>query len=171
VFGEAPDLWDFYAFAGPGQLAPEIAPSAGSVAISANVVNADAGPAWVAVGASISGPFCVEESNFARGIVFTLSGDLGGCLLYLDVMDSADESAASDPCRGGCHAASCVAPSVQVTQMGRQTIPNMSFAPGSSEYGPNSSKLIGYRWRLVAPEMSTGCSAHFTLGDVQILGI
>jgi hypothetical protein len=55
--------------------------------------------------------------------------------------------------------------------MGMQTIPNMSFSEGGAGPGPNSSQIIGWRWRLLTPSPTMGCSANITIGAVQILGL
>jgi hypothetical protein len=151
---------------------PSLQPTSGALTISASVAPAPAGQNWVAVGASIDGSLCVETRNVSRGVIFTLSGDLGGCLLYLDTVESQDESVGADPCRGACTMGSmCFQPTVQIGEMGMLTIPNMSFNPGGSDYTENTNKLIGYRWRLLTPDANTSCAAHVTISDVRIFGI
>jgi hypothetical protein len=173
TYGAAPDLWVVDSFSGPGQQPPTVTPSASALSISAALTRPASGPGWAGVGVSIDGPQCVEESNYARGVLFDLSGDLGGCALYLDAVNSQNEPSAGDPCHGACtdDAGACIAPSFQITDMGMLTVPNMSFAGGTS--GPNSTKLIGFRWRLQTPDSdaSTGCTANITIANVALLGL
>jgi hypothetical protein len=175
AYGTAPDLWNVYGFAGPGQVAPSVTPTGGALAVSANLVRPTTGQGWAGVGVSIDGPKCIDETNYARGIQFTLAGDLGGCLLYLDAITSLDESVASDPCRGAClgGADACVAPSVQISQFGMMTIPNASFDGGRPIRPADTKVLIGFRWRLQTPDTDagTGCTANITISNVQFFGL
>jgi hypothetical protein len=181
TYGVAPDLWDVYTLAGPGQTAPTLTPSAGSLAVSANVTASGAGQAWVAVGVSADGADCVDTADLqgtgSSGIMFQLAGDLGGCGLVVAQLTGPDESTASDPCRGMCagDAGACVAPSYQLSpkeMMGGQIFsPNMSFGGGSPEEAPESKLVIGYQWRLVAPggDAGTSCSANIMISNVQLI--
>jgi hypothetical protein len=180
TYGTAPDLWDVYTLAGPGQTAPTLTPSAGSLAVSAKVTPSGGGQAWVAVGVSADGAHCVDTVDYgtgSSGIMFQLAGDLGGCGLVVAQLTGPDESTASDPCRGMCagDAGACVAPSYQLSpqeMMGGQIFsPNMSFGGGSPEEPPESKLVIGYQWRLVAPggDAGAGCSASITISNVQLI--
>jgi hypothetical protein len=162
-------MWDVWGFAAAGEPAPAIAPSAAAITISAALA-AGGGPAGV--GVSVHGPQCVDETNFARGLTFTLSGSLGGCSLYLDVIGSTDQSSQLDTCRGACAGdpASCTPASVQITEMGNVSVVNMSFYGGSPNPAPDLTKLIGFRWRLAAPSGNAGCSAQLSIGNVQFVG-
>jgi hypothetical protein len=174
TYGAAPDVWNVYAFADPGQALPSLTPSAGALSISATLARPITGQNSAGFGVSIDGTECVDESNFASGLVFDVFGDLGGCALYVDAVTSQDESFASDPCRATCtaDAGACIAPSVQITSLGMNTLPNMSFLGGSPSFVPDTSKLIGFRWRLQTPDAAAGigCTANFTIGNISLLG-
>jgi hypothetical protein len=171
IYGAAPDQWDVYAFAGPGQTAPVITPSAGSISISATLSKTTTGQGSAGVGFSTDGAMCLDEtSGMGRGVNFTLSGDIGTCSLFLDAIAGPDESSASDPCRGSCSGgAACVPSSVQLTQLGNMEIPNMAFQGGAPIGGAYVSALIGFRWRLQTPA-GAGCTANFSIAGFQIQG-
>ncbi len=172
TYGTAPDQWDVYESAGPGQRLPTVVASAGALSISATLQPIGA-QAWSAVGVSAAGPECIDETNVARGVNFTLSGDLGGCLLSVDAVTSRNQSAATDPCRGTCtaDAVSCIASSRQITQTGMIFIQNMLFDGGHPNEYPDTSNLIGFRWRLSTPDGAANCSASITIADVALAGI
>jgi hypothetical protein len=170
TYGAAPDLWNVYTRVAPGQRPVSVTPSAGAIAISTKLT----AMGWAAVGIAIDGTECLDETNYARGLLFDLSGDLGGCSLYVEVLNAPDENLAYDRCRGECNPSvnPCIAPKVQVTQMGAVTLLNAaSFSGGSPIDGPATYRLIGFRWRLQAPGTGAGCTANITLGNVRLFGI
>jgi hypothetical protein len=175
TYGIAPDLWDVSALAGPGENPPQLTATAGALSMSAILTSSSSGPGWVGAIVSLHGAGCLDETNYAEGVQFTLSGDLGGCLLYLDAITSPDQAAALDACRGGCLASAgdCALPSYEVSQMGSIAVPNASFSGGVPEYAPDVRSLIGFRWRLEAPEANggSGCAANITIANVELIGI
>jgi hypothetical protein len=169
TYGTAPDLWNVYTYVAPGQRPITVTPSAGAIAISAKV----AASGWAAVGVAIDGTQCLDETNYARGLLFDLSGDLGGCSLYVEALTGPDENLAYDRCRGECNPSvnPCIAPNVQVIQVGAVMLNNASFSGGSPIDGAATYRLIGFRWRLQAPDTGPGCTANITLGNVRLFGI
>jgi hypothetical protein len=173
TYGTDPDLWDVDTFVGPGQSRPSLTAGAGTLSISATLTRPMTGQGWSGIAVLAGGPKCIDESNFARGIAFTLSGNLGGCLLYVDAVTSQNESSASDPCRGACAAGEggCAPANAPITDSGMITVPNMLFAEGSPTYAPDTSQLIGFRWRLTTSDAAPTCSANISISNVGFFGI
>jgi hypothetical protein len=168
TYGTAPDLWNVYTYGPAGQPPASVTPSAGSISISAKLT----AMGWAAVGVAIDGTQCLDETNYAHGLLFDLSGDLGGCSLYVEALTGPDENLAYDRCRGECNPSvnPCIPPRVQVTQVGAVMLNNASFSGGSPIDGAATYRLIGFRWRLQAPDTGPGCTANISLGNVRLFG-
>ncbi len=172
VYGSTPNQWMAYAFATAGQTAPSFDPTATALSLSATVSGLGSSSSYVGVGLSVDGARCLDTTSYL-GITFSVSGDLGACSLSLASIFSQDEPSSADPCRGACVAtegANCVAPSQPVTHTGMFTAPFMSFVGGSPTYAPDTSRLIGFQWRLTnGPDSGAGCTADISISDIQFI--
>jgi hypothetical protein len=170
VYGTAPNQWDAYAFAGPGQTAPSFTPMDTALSISGSL-HAATPTSYIGLGLSFDGAGCVNAGNYG-GITFNVSGSLGTCSLVLAAIVSEDESASKDPCRGTCAGATnCTAPTQPVTHTGMFTAVFMSFVGGSPVYAADTTQLIGFQWRLEpgAEDAGGDCSADIQISDIQFI--
>lgn len=171
TFGTAPALWDVYSFASAGQGAPHVTASASTLSFSGSLSKTSSGSETVGVGLSLDGSQCSNAGNFF-GLGFSLSGSLGGCRLFLDTVVSPDQSNVSDPCRGACNPATgpCIAPTWEVPDLSTNQTSFFGFAGGAPVHIPDTSKLIGFRWRLELPEDGgAGCSANVAIANLGFM--
>lgn len=117
-------------------------------------------------GLYIDGPACVDGSAY-DGVSFTLSGDLGDCLLHFSFTYADGLATTADPLRGKCTASNCYPAEYEITTSATYVnFVDIATIPGVPAPAVDSKELVGVQWQLV-PSGTEGCTATITVDDVK----
>jgi hypothetical protein len=164
-----------YTYAATGLAAPSAIeiPLAGDTGIQVTAnpgVPTDPANAFSGFGVFFSSPACVDASAFT-GVQFTVTGDLGTCVLQFSATPSDDSATSSNPLSGRCTAPACLAPSSVPLGTGTTTVHFTDLANGTPDPTENTAAIVGLNWNLQAPTdgESAPCSANFTVGGIKFI--
>ena len=156
VYGTGSYSWTTYTSGSAGQAVPTLSltQSDGALNIAAGVTpSADCSYVFTAGGLSFTGvtpeTTCVNASAY-DGITFTVTGDLGGCILSFVVSDPETQPPGSDS-RSMCGAPACNPPYYYVTQTGTVTVPFAALMGGNPDAEIDPTTIIGIQWQLGLP--------------------
>jgi hypothetical protein len=178
-YGPAAQSWGSYTYAAPGQTAPTGAVTAdgNGIQIAGGFVPPiDSSNDYAGFGLFFNASTCLDTRQYT-GVQFDFAGDLGGCQLGFGASFSGDLSVGGDM-RGGCTAASCYGPSVDVTALALDTtrngptlkVPFTALNGGMPIATLDPSTLVTIQWQLSSPLDAAdggGCSASFTVENVS----
>jgi hypothetical protein len=154
TYGSAPYVWSTYTAESPAQtaLTTNIATSTGAVTFAGQITPMPDGgvPYLVAGFAFDSATTCVNASSYA-GIMFNLSGDLGGCNLFFEVDSSEDGSPVYSPNTGTCTAAECANSSYAITKIGTVNVPFSNFAGGMPQSAADPTSILSFQLVFTLP--------------------
>jgi hypothetical protein len=172
TFTQGAQAWTSYTYASAGQTAPTVVGGAGQLSISAEILaSSEASSAFVGAGLYFASQSCADISAY-RAITFTLTGNLGGCLLRVFVEQSADIHVTDDAVRGRCTDATCYGPSFDVAAGGDVTVPLSDLMPGSPCASLDPSSVLGVNWFFHLPDdatMSDSCATSVAISQIQLV--
>ncbi len=165
-----------YSFGSPGLTAVSVTPQNGPNGLESLHILASLDPAHPFAGGGIAFtgfefPACVDASAYT-GIQFTITGDLGTCLVEASVVPSED-NATGNGSVGTCVASSCMSPVSPPVSAGTTTVPFTSMSGGTPRATVDAHALNDVQWVVVAPTDASGnaqsCGANFIVSNISFV--
>lgn len=167
------DEVSIFSFAAPGLTAVSVTPVEGPNGLTGlhTMVNLDPAHIFAGAGLSFAFPACIDASAFT-GIQFTITGDLGTCLVEASAVPSEDNATTF----GGaatCTASSCVPPASAPVSTGTTTVRFADMTGGTPLGTVDTHALNDVQWVVVAPTDADGgaesCAANFIISAVSFV--
>jgi hypothetical protein len=167
-----------YTYAATGLTAPTVTVLSNSdgttqgLQISANPgASTDPNNAWVGFGMGFGRPNCVDASAYT-GVQFTIAGDLGTCILKLELVPSENNSyMPPGVCTAGTN--QCYGPFSPPVGLGTNVVNFADMAGGAPMPALDPSALNDIGWQLNVPTdgVTAPCVANFTVTDVSFVPV
>jgi hypothetical protein len=161
-----------YSYAAPGLMPPSVLPSYDSAGVWQTLeVNAKTGvptdpdQAYVGFGVPVFG--CVNASAY-QGVTFTVTGDLGTCLLQFEVVARNNNAVQFG---GSCTATTCYGPFSAPLSLGTSVVKFADMSGGNPNSTLDATQINDIQWQLTAPTdgVTAPCAARFTVSDIAFV--
>jgi hypothetical protein len=128
-------------------------------------VPTDPDQAYVGFGVPVFG--CVNASAY-QGVTFTVTGDLGTCLLQFEVVARNNNAVQFG---GSCTATTCYGPFSAPLSLGTSVVKFADMSGGNPNSTLDATQINDIQWQLTAPTdgVTAPCAARFTVSDIAFV--